>query len=118
VSGWAVCATGVARIGVTLDGEAVGSTELGLSRPDVGEEYPAIPQARHAGFRLTHQLAAPVEGARTLTIRIHNGLDDVREMTQTVTVATQAEVASSPVPSAPDDSEEFRFELDHPTVIN
>ncbi|HXT80786.1 MAG TPA: hypothetical protein VN702_14580, partial [Acetobacteraceae bacterium] len=27
VSGWAVCATGVARIGVALDGEAVGSTE-------------------------------------------------------------------------------------------
>src|ERR1700712_4253918 len=42
VSGWVVCATGVAEVTVSLDGETTGSAELGLPRLDVAEEYPGI----------------------------------------------------------------------------
>ena len=51
VSGWAVCAVGIATIGVRLDGEVVGNAELGLPRPDVGERYPGVPQASNSGFQ-------------------------------------------------------------------
>jgi hypothetical protein len=52
VSGWAVCAVGIAAISVRLDGEVLGNAELGLPRPDVGERYPGVPEASNAGFRL------------------------------------------------------------------
>ena len=118
VSGWVVCATGIAAVAVRLDGELIGDAELGLSRPDVAEEHPGVPQARHAGFRLTQRLAAAVSGDHQLSIEARNGLDDITELALTVAATDQLPAASQPAPTALVDAPAFRFQLDHPAVID
>jgi len=115
VSGWAVCATGIAAITVNLDGEMVGEAQLGLPRSDVAEEYPGIPQAHHSGFHLQKRLAAPAAGEHRLHVLVRNGLDDMRNLPVPVELTEAEAAAPQPVHT---DLEEFRFQLDGPTVLN
>jgi O-antigen biosynthesis protein len=123
VTGWAVCAVGIAAVAVLLDGDVAGDAELALPRPDVGAEYALIPQARHSGFRLKLQVAPSASGDHRLDIRARNGLDDIAEITMTVAAGDRMSAASRSAPAAaaalaaPADPGEFRFALDHPVVI-
>jgi ADP-heptose:LPS heptosyltransferase/GT2 family glycosyltransferase len=111
VSGWVVCATGVAAVAVTLDDEPVGETELGLHRADVAKAYPGIPQARFAGFRLNQRISGPLSGGYQIGIAARNGLDDIQAMSLSVTAnEPKARLASEP--------DDFHFELDNPVVID
>ncbi len=118
VSGWVVCATGIASVGVSLDGEPAGDAQLGFPRPDVTEEYPGIPQARYSGFRLEQQVAAPISGDHEIGILVRNGLDDVQTLVRSVTASAPLAVPSQPTPAPDVDPQEFRLQLDHPVVID
>ena len=50
LSGWAVAAAGVTRIGVLFEGESLGDVDYGHERPDVGNKFPLIAASRHPGF--------------------------------------------------------------------
>jgi ADP-heptose:LPS heptosyltransferase/GT2 family glycosyltransferase len=115
VCGWAICATAIAAVAVYLDGELIGSAALGLQRLDVIEKYPGIPLARYSGFELRERLAAPLSGEHQVLIRIRNGLDDSRDLLKTVTVTDPLYRASGLSPAT---SQEIRFQLDHPLVID
>ena len=117
VAGWVVCPVGVATIEVRLDGELVGEAELDLSRPDVAEAYPRIPQARHAGFRAKLRVAPPAAGEHRLEIRACNGMDDIGDIETTVVAGAPVPAAPASASAAPADPGEFRFSLDHPVVI-
>jgi ADP-heptose:LPS heptosyltransferase/GT2 family glycosyltransferase len=118
VSGWAVCATGVSEVAVCLNDELVGFAELGLPRPDVGDKYLEIPQARYSGFRLTRQLADPPQpGAHEVGLLARNGLDDMRALAVAVTVTSPDAAIILPASATPLSQPEFRFQLDNPVVI-
>ncbi len=120
VSGWAVCATGIAALEVHLDGEMVGKAELGRSRADVAREYPAIAMARFAGFEFSQQVRDHVDSTHHVVLVARNGLDDTRAETR---VVTAAEVPSPPVAllaasasASAADRPEFRLEVDKPAI--
>ncbi len=56
ISGWAVCQAGVETIQIDIDDEPAGAAELGMDRPDVGNHFPQMPNARAAGFRFSKGL--------------------------------------------------------------
>ena len=123
VDGWAVCAAGIAGVGIYLGRDKVGEAELGLLRPDVGEAHANIPMARFAGYRFrcnVLELADLADGEHGVRIIVRNGLDDEHEETKAVVFRRPApavsETPSPPPPTAPIEQSEFRFELDGPAV--
>ena len=85
VDGWAVCAVGIAGISVYLGREKVGDAELGVPRPDVGEQYATIPMARLSGFRFRQTVPDLADGEHLVRIVVRNGLDDIRDEIKVVT---------------------------------
>lgn len=116
VSGWAVCATGIAGIAVSLDAATAGEAETGLPRPDVAAEYPGIPQARFSGFEFRRRLPDAGETARPVTILVRNGLNDTRELVVPA-VVTQEPPAPTPEEQTAN-PDVFRLEIDNPVIIN
>ncbi len=84
VLGWAACPSGVRQIEVELDGEPVGSVELGGARPDVGNNYPEIPGARNAGFRFRAALGRDCAGERLLRLTIRGAEGEERVVLHSV----------------------------------
>ncbi len=115
VVGWAVCAVGLAEVAVHLNGERIGAAELGLPRPDVGEEFASIPAARLAGFRLDQPIPGLTEGLHELRLVLRNAADDERTESR-ILRATTPVLADPELPPAAD-LPEFRFELDSPQVV-
>jgi ADP-heptose:LPS heptosyltransferase/GT2 family glycosyltransferase len=112
--GWAISATGISAVSVSLDGEQIGEAEFGLPRDDVGNEYVTIPMARYSGFRLNRVIPGIADNA-TLCITARNGIGDTHELQ----VATQRNilpaVAEPVIPIAPKETE-FRLEIDSPII--
>jgi hypothetical protein len=50
VYGWAHSGAGIKRVGVSVDGVAVGDAMIGLPRPDVGAAMPALQGSDRSGF--------------------------------------------------------------------
>ncbi len=95
----------------------VGEAELGLARPDVGEQHPAMPMARVSGLRFRRTLDDVGGSAHEIRIVLRNGLDDVATETRTV---EPGPFEAEPSPASEDVAEEeseFRFQLDHPTLV-
>ena len=103
VGGWAVCAVGIANIGIHIDGQKAGDAELILPRPDVAEVYATIPMARHSGFQFAQRIADLAEGEHDVQIVIRNGMDDIRKETKSVYVS---KLVGSPSLEPPPRSEE------------
>jgi ADP-heptose:LPS heptosyltransferase/GT2 family glycosyltransferase len=123
VDGWAVCAAGIAAVSIYLDRDKVGDAELGLARPDVAEQYSAIPTAAQAGFRFRQQLPDVAPGEHTIRIVVRNSRDDVRDEIKRVTMRAQGAAASARAeaarpPARTPAKSEFRFELDKPHLLN
>src|SRR5262249_18429743 len=106
VEGWAVCAIGVSAVTVRVDGNAIGSAELGMVREDVGDEYRHIPLARYSGFRLKTVINGVVPGEHRVQVEARNGLDDLRDEVRVILID----------PPAPPPRTEFRLEIDTPAV--
>jgi ADP-heptose:LPS heptosyltransferase/GT2 family glycosyltransferase len=123
VVGWAVSGVGIRGVGIEIDGNKIGDAEMGLPRPDVGDEYPASPMARLAGFRLEQRLTGIAEGEHDLRIVVSNGLDDVRDEVRKIHIGKPVALPPSaaeepaPPPVAAPPTAEFRFELDSPQVV-
>ncbi|HEY0422519.1 MAG TPA: hypothetical protein VGC82_04265, partial [Rhodopila sp.] len=114
VLGWAVCAVGIANIGIYIDGVKVGDAQLALPRPDIAGEFPNNPMAHLSGFRYEARVPELAGGIHELLIVVRNGMDDVLEETDTITFNPPVEPRSAP--SA--EPSEFRFELDNPRVVD
>ena len=91
VSGWAVSEFGVTDIVVEFDGKSIGSAQTKLPRPDVGNRFPRIASARHAGFHFTHDLGFEISGEHLLNLRMHEGNGETRD----ILLPVQAEAAAS-----------------------
>ena len=113
MDGWAVCAIGIATVEVWLDDQRLGEAELGLPRDDVGEEYRAIPMARHSGFRFVARCPAAGRGRASAARRLSQWPGRCRG--RSVAARRRAPQAGRPRSRSP---EEFRFEIDTPTLAN
>ena len=117
VVGWAVCAEGLREIVMELDGAPVGAAELGLPRPDVGEEFAAIPWAGAAGFRFEQSFPDIAEGQHELRIILRNEPGDERCEVRELRAAKPIPGARKRSAARTGDQSEFRFELDSPQVV-
>ncbi len=70
VSGWTICPAPTEAIHVLLDGAEIGTAELNIERPDVGNHFPALPHARRAGFRFRAQAASVAEGEHLIVLQV------------------------------------------------
>ncbi|WP_242772066.1 Ig-like domain-containing protein [Brevibacillus parabrevis] len=71
VQGWLLDPSGIAKVEVLVDGQAVGTAEYGEPRPDIAALYPHYRQA-NAGFRYQWDTLPFAEGTHKLTIRATN----------------------------------------------
>jgi ADP-heptose:LPS heptosyltransferase/GT2 family glycosyltransferase len=137
VSGWAVCAIGVAQVRVSLDDQFVGLAAHGHDRPDVGAAFPDILHAGLSGFRFRQRVGDSFTGEHGIRVVVRNLSKEEKEDTLTVTatvVETPVEVeaiATAEAATARDGAdidpmiftmtaeqmEEFRFELDSPVLV-
>jgi ADP-heptose:LPS heptosyltransferase/GT2 family glycosyltransferase len=122
VKGWAVCAAGIAGVGVLVDGRKVGEAEIGQVRLDVGDRYPNIPAARTGGFRLRMRALTSAIGAHTISIIARNGMGDEKLHRQPVVarpIARHEPPAPRRAPPAappPPAARNFEFKLDTPLL--
>ena len=101
----------------------MGDAELGVPRPDVGEQHATIPMARLSGFRFRTTVPDLADGDHLVRILVRNGFDDIRDEIKVVTFhrpgAPSRVVAEAPRNAALTAAgSEFRFELDTPLVMN
>ena len=126
LDGWAVCGVGIIQVRVLLNDETVGLASIGHERPDVGGNFSEIPMSHLSGFRFEKKIADRFEGAFAIRVIARNMRDVENEM-QVSVIATKA-AYFDPQPAvdvfgaehgpafSSEQSAEFRFELDSPSV--
>lgn len=129
LSGWAVCAIGVAQVRVLLDDQVVGLASYGHDRPDVGAAFPDIAHAGLSGFRFDQNIGGHYAGEHIVRVVVRNLANDEKD-DRLPTIATEVvpaapdllpvEVAATSVGPAftAEQLEEFKFELDSPALVN
>jgi O-antigen biosynthesis protein len=68
IKGWAWAPSGIERIDVMLDGQALGGASYGMLRPDVMRAYPRVQNAELSGFLFSWNTATVEEGLHQLDI--------------------------------------------------
>ena len=69
VHGWAVTLTAMVTVLVFLDEERIGAAQLGGQRDDVGNAFPAYPNARTSGFRCSSDATRSIDGVSALRVQ-------------------------------------------------
>ena len=111
LKGWAVDRTPIKDVAIDLDDRPVGRAVLGLERPEIGNLFPSLPQARGAGFGVATTVAPPAPGAHRLTLRFESG-DGVQR-----TIALSVDVRGAPAQQQTDDSSR-KLQIDTPQLID
>ncbi len=69
VHGWAVSLTAMVTVLVFLDEERIGAAQLGGQRDDVGNAFPAYPNARTSGFSLSSDATRSIDGVSAIRVQ-------------------------------------------------
>jgi ADP-heptose:LPS heptosyltransferase/GT2 family glycosyltransferase len=93
VRGWAVAAREVRDVEVFYGDRTIGFADTGLSRADVGQAFPAYPNAMLSGIALTMALPADRIGAENVTIVVTDRAGE------TLSATRQAHGRPHPAPS-------------------
>jgi ADP-heptose:LPS heptosyltransferase/GT2 family glycosyltransferase len=75
ITGWAVGEAETREIEVRADEMVLGTAEIGLPRPDIGNRFPRLAGARHAGFRFRQAVSIAHGAALTLLVRDEEGAE-------------------------------------------
>ena len=115
LSGWAVARAPTIAIEVLIDDELADTAQVGGERGDVGNLFPLLPHARHAGFALDHDARASFAGEHKVTLRIRQSDDHVDEVILPVlAVQRAADPEVTPAVAAVSDRE---LTLDTPVLV-
>jgi beta-N-acetylglucosaminidase len=68
VVGWALNASGVKEVRLSVNGKYVGNAEIGVSRLDVDKAYPGYPGGKESGYRYTVDANSIKSGKHTITV--------------------------------------------------
>jgi ADP-heptose:LPS heptosyltransferase/GT2 family glycosyltransferase len=110
ISGWAVAESGVESVAILVNASCAGEAELGLARPDVASNYPAIAQALRSGFALRAELGAPFEGEHTVTAVITTAARRTRQ--------TEVRVGAAAPRMASIDEPSLKLYVDRPAIVD
>jgi ADP-heptose:LPS heptosyltransferase/GT2 family glycosyltransferase len=117
ISGWAVGPASLDVIQVALDGVVVGKALIGLSRPDVGNQFPALPHARVSGYAFLGKTDGSWVGEHLVELLVR----DARGGTFTAPLPVRAVAGRSPPPAAAEPESiqsEIRLFVDTPNLNN
>lgn len=115
IKGWAASSSDIKHILVKLDDHELGYLERGIDRPDVGNQFPSLPQARRSGFDFAARVA-PGRLKDEHLIRFEMALADgsIRHYRQAVATQAVERVSAAPVASSP----AILLHLDVPAVAD
>jgi len=113
--GWAVCPSGITRIGLMLGEHDAGEAEIGQDRPDVGNRFPSYPSARTAGFRFAARLPGRFEGEQILQITLRGAAGEEHSVLRPLAPAPAEQVAR-PRGLAAAGAEAIKSYLDTPAI--
>ena len=94
--GWAIASEPIDRIEIYIDGVFAFNAPYGGSRPDVAEQFPAVPGSEQSGFSLAYGYANLEAGTHTITAKAITTEGNVAESTSTFTVVRFDEVFIGP----------------------
>ena len=117
LKGWAASSQEIDHVAVKLDDMLLGRLERGLERPDVGNSFPSLPQARRSGFAFSARVAPERLKAEHI-LRFEMVLKDgsIREFRHAV--ATQALEFAAADFDADQQPAETLLHLDIPVIVD
>ena len=84
--GWALAASGIAKVEVLVDGVYVYDAPYGGQRGDVGDAFSEIEDSDKSGFSLAYHCSALSAGEHTVTVVAHSELGDTEQKSVTFNV--------------------------------
>jgi len=94
VRGWAVAASGIERVEVHLQGHSAVRAQTGLLRPDIGQRFPELLEAKQAGFCCQIDTSALSTGRYPIYIRSISRTGTVRQIETDLYVDHDSKYAS------------------------
>jgi hypothetical protein len=89
LGGWALAATPIGEIAVSIDNEIVGSAAYGLARPDIARLYPERAAAARCGFMLALALPGSASGTIEALLIVRTADGEVGERRLQVEIPPQ-----------------------------
>ena len=86
VMGWALSEDGIESVSIYLDRRYVMEAKTGLSRPDVGQLHPQIPDAARSGWEADLKLDGVAGGVHTIAALIRSKANATACVSTKVTV--------------------------------
>ena len=115
VLGWAFCAAGIDTLSILLDELPIGKAQLGFERPDVGNLYPDIAEARFSGFYYQATISGTeIQGEHVLCLRVVTKEGEAGEMRLPV----MAVPVESQVAAAVESGSGIQVAIDTPSIVN
>lgn len=111
LDGWAVAASGVAEIVITLDGMVLGRETPNKERHDVASQHVDIPSARLSGFTFQAGAGRRFEGDSTFTIQVTSCTGNNKAFD--VKVPVREDLAEEPQPQG-----SMRLNVDSPRIVS
>lgn len=116
LKGWAASSAEIEQIRIVFENEILGQVEHGFDRPDVGNQFPSLPQARKSGFRFSTQIAQAKLKAEHV-LRFEMVLSDGSIKDFKFAVAPQAAEIEPEVAEASEHSSNIILHIDVPVVV-
>jgi O-antigen biosynthesis protein len=116
LKGWAASSAEIQQIRVFFESEILGQVEYGFDRPDVGNKFPSLAQARKSGFRFSAQIAQAKLKAEHI-LRFEMVLPDGSTKDFKFAVAPQASQISPEATAAEPHPSAIMLHIDFPVVV-
>jgi GT2 family glycosyltransferase len=92
LAGWCCSKNGINRIEAWIDGNLAESFSNGVSRPDVAELFPDLPDIKNAGFYHEISLQDQAAGAHKLELRVYDNANEHASIVSEFTVLKSQDI--------------------------
>ena len=117
ITGWAVSSAGIDKLRLFFENDLIGEAEFGAERPDVGNKFPTIAQARKSGFSFYGQVdQAKVKAEHVILIELL--LSDGSSKEFKFAVAARQPEQTVEIGRQDSGQSAIMLQIDDPVVIN
>ncbi|HLT62894.1 MAG TPA: glycosyltransferase, partial [Pseudohongiella sp.] len=92
LAGWCCSDNGISKIEAWIDGNLVDSFSNGVSRPDVADLFPGLPDIKNAGFYHEIALHEQAAGQHKLELRVYDNAGEHASVTSEFTVLKSQDI--------------------------